>query len=234
MVVIVAILLAVTATLLKPAQDDNIKIEKMQQILKSANIEASVKETISLYDKYILNELIVNKEGDVVSDFSKGKFLKGSARAFDVNIKDEMKKLEKNPNADIQLPLFLFVNEKLDTLFIIPIYGKGLWGPIWGNIAFKNDGNTVSGVTFGHKGETPGLGAEINTPKFQDQFIGKQIMDEKGEFASIKVVKGGVSNSTINPIHGVDAVSGGTITSNGVSEMLDHCLKNYVPFLKKR
>ena len=235
MVILVAILLSLAATLLKPAQDDNIKIEKMQQILKSANIVASVKEAIPLYEKYITNELILDKDGNVLSDYSKGKFIKGDQRAFEINLKEELKKLDPKSESKeaIHLPLFIFVNEKSDTLYIIPLYGKGLWGPIWGNIAFKNDKNTVEGVTFGHKGETPGLGAEIDGPKFQEQFFGKQIFDETGKFVSIRVVKGGVKNSTMNPIYGVDAVSGGTITSNGVNEMLNTCLKNYEPYFKK-
>ncbi len=102
-----------------------------------------------------------------------------------------------------------------------------------GNIAFDSDFNTVAGTSFDHKSETPGLGAEINTKEFQNQFKGKQIFDQNGNFVSVSVVKGGVANSAINPIHGVDAVSGGTITSNGTSEMLKDCIENYVSYIKK-
>ncbi len=236
MVVLVAILLALAATLLKPAQENNIKIEKMQQILKSTNIVADVNQAIPFYEKYITNELVIDQEGNVLSDYSKGSFIKGNERAFDINLKEELKKLDENSTTKkpIHLPLFIMVNDNKDTLFVIPLYGKGLWGPIWGNISFKSDKNTVAGVTFGHKGETPGLGAEISESKFQEEFFGKQIFNEKGEFVSIKVIKGGVKNSSINPIYGVDAISGGTITSNGVNEMLNHCLKNYIPFFKKQ
>jgi Na+-transporting NADH:ubiquinone oxidoreductase subunit C len=94
--------------------------------------------------------------------------------------------------------------------------------------------STIAGVTFGHKGETPGLGAEISTPVFQKQFDNKQIFDQQGVFVSVKVVKGGVKNSTTVPeIHGVDAISGGTITSDGTSEMIEDCLRNYLPYFNK-
>ncbi|MDD2411829.1 MAG: NADH:ubiquinone reductase (Na(+)-transporting) subunit C [Bacteroidales bacterium] len=236
LVIVVAVLLALAATLLKPAQENNVKTEKMQQILQSAGIESPTKETISIYHKYITNELIINIEGEILSDFAQGEFIKGNERAFDLNLKEELRKLSgKTPTPkDVRLPLFVLMNDQKDTLFIIPLIGKGLWGPVWGNIALKSDKNTVAGVTFGHKSETPGLGAEISTPTFQNQFLGKQIFDENGDFTSIKVVKGGVANSSLNPIHGVDAISGGTITSKGVNNMLEICLKNYESFLKTK
>jgi Na+-transporting NADH:ubiquinone oxidoreductase subunit C len=90
--------------------------------------------------------------------------------------------------------------------------------------------NTVYGVSFGHKSETPGLGAEIETEKFQNQFTGKKIFDDQGQFVSVKAVKGGV---TPENTHGVDAVSGATITSDGVTEMVKRTLSNYVPYFKK-
>jgi Na+-transporting NADH:ubiquinone oxidoreductase subunit C len=117
--------------------------------------------------------------------------------------------------------------------YIIPLRGKGLWGPVWGYIAVAADGNTIAGAVFAHKGETPGLGAEIATPQFSNEFRGKQLFDENGEFVSIRVVKGGVANSNINPLHGVDAITGGTVTSNGVDKMLKDCLGRYKEFLKK-
>ena len=89
--------------------------------------------------------------------------------------------------------------------------------------------NTVSGASFGHKAETPGLGAEINTEDFQKQFVGEKIFDESGNFVSVKVIKGGAAPEDL---HGVDAVSGGTITSNGVTEMLRRTLASYIPYFK--
>ncbi len=230
MVVLVAILLATTATLLKPAQDNNVRIEKMQQILKSADVTVEAKDAIAAYDKYIVRELAVDSKGEIVAEFSNQKQVKGNIRPFDINLKVELKKYEKKEVA--LFPVFVFKGDKNDTLYIVSLYGKGLWGPVWGNISLKSDKNTISGVTFGHKGETPGLGAEISEQPFQNQFKEKQIFDETGKLTSITVVKGGVKNSTLDPKHGVDAISGGTITSNGTNDMLKDCLHIYEPFLK--
>ena len=104
-----------------------------------------------------------------------------------------------------------------------------MWGPIWGYLSLEGDMNTVYGASFGHKSETPGLGAEIVTAEFQEHFNGKTIFDQSGNFTSVRVIKGGAAP---DDNHGVDAISGGTVTSNGVSEMLSRTLENYIPFFK--
>ena len=109
--------------------------------------------------------------------------------------------------------------------------GKGLWGPIWGYVALEDDMNTVHGASFGHKGETPGLGAEIETAAFQQQFVGEKIFDESGKFVSVRLVKSGANP---DDKHAVDAVSGGTITSNGVTEMLHRTLGYYVSYFREK
>ena len=110
------------------------------------------------------------------------------------------------------LPVFV-IDRKTS---VIPMQGNGLWGPIWGYLAIASDGKTVVGATFGHKSETPGLGGEITTNKFQDQFAGKQIMD----------------NGNPVPVE-FDAITGATKTSNGVKEMIDSTMKKYSAYLKK-
>jgi Na+-transporting NADH:ubiquinone oxidoreductase subunit C len=110
-------------------------------------------------------------------------------------------------------------------IYVVPVLGKGLWGAIWGNVALADDLTTIVGVNFDHKSETPGLGAEITTKPFQQQFDGKTIFDGNN-FTSVKVDK---RIGKGNP-HAVDAISGGTITSRGVSEMLHDCLQFYVPY----
>ena len=237
MVIVVAALLSAAAILLQPAQERNIKIEKIQDILRSANIESTTSNAEELYDKNIVKEILINSAGEEVSVYSDGKFEKGNRRAFLVDLKAELKiKEQLEPGKSTQEPVYpIFICRKGDeNLYIIPLIGTGLWGPIWGNIALKADMSTIEGVTFGHKGETPGLGAEISTDIFTSHFPGKTIFDETGNFVSITVVKGGVSNSNINPSHGVDAISGGTITSNGVSDMLKDCLENYVLYFKNQ
>lgn len=113
---------------------------------------------------------------------------------------------------DGDLPVYL-VNDRVT---VIPMQGNGLWGPIWGYLAVAADGKTVVGVSFDHKSETPGLGGEITTEKFQSQFSGKQIKE----------------NGRLVPIE-FDAITGATKTSNGVKEMIDKTLKAYTPFFEK-
>lgn len=219
MVLIVAILLSVAAIGLKPFQDQNVKAEKMQSILQSIGVNVEMKDADSTFNHHIREQIVLSIDGKVVE---------GEAKAFDIDLKKEQDKI-KAGDADKQLfPLFVFKKED-STFYVIPLRGKGLWGPIWGYIALLEDKNTVYGASFDHKGETPGLGAEISTDVFEQQFLGKKIFDEGGKFASIKVMKGGAKPSDK---HAVDAISGGTVTSNGVSEMLSRTLKSYVPYLK--
>ena len=127
-----------------------------------------------------------------------------------------------------ELPVFVAEVDG-STKYILPIYGAGLWGPIWGYISLDDNKNTVYGTFFDHQGETPGLGAEITTPKFNNQFRNKQIFSGN-TLVGIRVVKGG--NAT--GVNEVDAISGGTITSQGVQSMLKNYLTNYEPFLKQQ
>lgn len=214
LVVVVAVSLTFVAMALKPKQEDNIRIEKMQNILASAHIEATVKDAIPLYDKYITSTLVVNSKGDEIPNVN----------AFTVNLASELKK----PVDKQQLPVFIASIDGTDYT-ILPVRGKGLWGPIWGYIALEKDYNTIYGVVFDHKSETPGLGAEINVPDFENMFDGKQIFDSQGTFVSIGVLKGGASPDNI---HAVDAISGGTITSKGLEKMLADCLVTYEDYLK--
>jgi len=230
MVIIVAAVLSTTATLLKDKQLQNVKNEKMQSILASAGVESTPENAETLYNKYITEELIISPDGKINDLYKNGSFEKGDKRAFNVDLKSQLYK--KSTGKDFDSPLFVCHIDG-NTYYIIPLLGKGLWGPIWGNIAFNSDFNTVKGVVFGNKGETPGLGAEIITPHFTQPFIGKTIFDSNGKFTSIEVVKGGIQKlPTAQQVHGVDALSGATITSNGVSEMLYNCLENYVPYIK--
>lgn len=219
MVVVIAVMLSVAAISLGPFQARNARIEKMENILSSVAIKATNKEAEKTFAQYITEQVVLNNKGEPVS---------GGTPAFDIDLKKELDKA-KTGNADKELfPLFICKKED-KSFYIIPVRGKGLWGPIWGYIALEGDMNTVAGVSFGHKGETPGLGAEIETEKFQKQFIGKKILDDNGNFISVKVVKGGAAPGDM---HGVDAVSGATITSNGVTEMLKRTLNNYIPYFK--
>jgi Na+-transporting NADH:ubiquinone oxidoreductase subunit C len=221
MVVVVAVALTVVAVKLKPAQEDNIRIEKMQNILSSVNIsttEIPKKRVIDVYNKYIKTAFGINNEGEVVE--------KDAAAIFTIELANELKK----PSERQILPVYIAVLDAGDSVYIVPLRGKGLWGPVWGYMSFKTDFNTVFGTTFDHKGETPGLGAEINQDWFKKPFIGKKIFDVDGKLVSITIVKGGAKP---DDVHGVDAISGGTITSKGVEKMIRDNLTNYEAYFKK-
>ena len=214
-VVIVAFLLAGVSSLLSPKQQDNIRLDKKKQILASLN-ERNLADAAAKYDELIEADYIVNAQGAVVAQ--EGGF---EVKNEDVN--------EEN------LPLYVAkVNGA--TKYIIPMTGNGLWGGIWGYIALNDDCNTIYGVYFSHASETPGLGAEIASDKFQNRFtkdkdgnaIVKKVYDEAGKVA-LAVEKGkGVAGADYH----IDAVSGATITCNGLQVMLETKLAPYYNYLQ--
>lgn len=231
MVVVVAAVLSSAATFLKPMQQRNQAIDKMQSILAAAGKQdVSVENAIEVFNEHITNMIVIDQDGNVLADYSGDE--KQNSEAFNLNLKTEL--FNKSQKRPFRLPLYV-IDKQGEKTYIIPLLGAGLWGPVWGNMAIKSDFSTVTGVTFDHKSETPGLGAEINTNMFQDQFKGKQLLGPDGNFVSVQVVKGGVSNFPANQQkHKVDAISGGTITSNGVNDMIENVIESYVPFFKKQ
>lgn len=230
LVILVAAVLSAAAMLLKPLQERNEAVDKMISILTAAGFEnVNTENAIELFNSTITNMIVINQDGDVVDDYTGDG--KEKSKAFGLNLKEQL--YNKSVNKPYELPLFK-ANKNGEIIYIIPMRGVGLWGPVWGNIALRDDFNTVIGVTFGHKSETPGLGAEITTSVFTEQFPGKTLFDDNGKFTSIKVIKGGIENVEASMRkHAVDAISGGTITCNGVSDMLRNVLESYEPFIKK-
>ena len=227
--VIVAALLSAAALVLQPFQEANVNNEKMMNILQAAdvNIEegANVQE---LFNKDCVKMMLVNGKGEVVEETTENyqKFA-----AFTMNLKDELYK--RDNGQDFVLPVIVINNGK-ENVNVLPLQGAGLWGPIWGYIGMTSDFQNVVGVVFDHKSETPGLGAEITTEKFRSQFQGKTIFSN-GEFVSVDVVKGGVAKLSADlQKHSVDAISGGTITSQGVNNMIENVLGSYLPYIEKQ
>lgn len=216
MVITVAAILSIVAMQLQPMQKKNFERNKKQNILLSLNIESSKDNAIEKYDKYIVDSYVISHKGEKKEDVD----------AFYVNLAKELEKTVEKRN----FPIFVGSVEG-SKQYIIPVRGKGLWGPIWGYIALKDDYNTIYGTNFSHDSETPGLGAEIANRPFQKQFIGKKIFDESGNFTSVKVIKG---EAPADAKHAVDGISGGTITSKGVDKMLDNVLGSYVPYFKQK
>ena len=136
----------------------------------------------------------------------------------------------KKPEMDRVYPLYVYTDAGGEKYYILSVRGNGLWDEIWGNVALKGDLATVAGVSFDHKGETPGLGAEIkDNAKFQEQFKDKTIFGYNGTYSSVIVRKGGAQNDAYE----VDGISGATVTANGVSEMLNRGIKYYLPYIKR-
>ena len=216
LVLVVGVVLSVVYQALRPKQLENIADDTKKQILASARIVPTNGQNISdLYSDHIKGSYIVNNKGQKIDD---------GVSAFDVNVSLESKK----PADERLLPVFECTTDA-GLKYILPVYGAGLWGPIWGYIAFDNNGDTIYGAYFAHAGETPGLGAEIEKPAFQQQFDGKDIFSKTGDFTSVAVVKVGKEPADQAWVH---AVSGGTITSQGVQKMLFNSLEPYSTFLK--
>ena len=209
MVVIVAFLLAFVSSSLKDIQNANVKNDTKKQILSAINV-SDVKDADAEFAKYEVKDMLVQADGTLAAYTGE----------FNTSFKGEI--------AENRLHVF---ECKVDgaTKYIVPVYGAGLWGPVWGYVALNDDKDTVFGVYFNHAGETPGLGAEITTPKFQAPFVGKKVL-ENGE-VGLSVVKAG---KVAKPDYEVDGISGGTITSQGVDAMLKDCLKLYKPFLSNK
>ena len=231
LVVVVGSILAILAVQLKPLQDKNAEVKKKLDILSAMmdteskgitrkNAEEEFKKYIDL-DKAV----ILDSKGGVIEGMFDvdGKIIEGEA--FDIDIKKEFKD-KKRKKEFRNFPLF--VGElKGESVYIIPIIGNGLWGPIWGFICIDSDMNTIKGASFGHKGETPGLGAEITQKFFINGWVGEKIADKDGVFKPFKMVK---DQSGATEESKVDGITGGTITSKGVEEMANRCLEGYVSY----
>jgi Na+-transporting NADH:ubiquinone oxidoreductase subunit C len=214
--VVAAVLLAGAATLLKPMQDANRKKEKQENILSV--VGKTGENDYKQFDQ-LITSLVIDENGDVVE----------GVKAFDIDLAMDKRIKSKDANHKLQYPLYVFEENGKKT-YILQLAGVGLWGPIWGYLALDEDGNTIKQAVFDHKGETPGLGAEINTDAFESQFQNKLILNENNEFVSVQVTKGAKAEGEM---HQVDAISGGTITSNGVSNMLKEDIQFYLTYLNK-
>lgn len=206
-VVVVAFLLAFVSSALKSPSEANERIDQQKQILASLNLRPDKSEVEAKYKEVVLADPIVNTEG---TEFKQN-------GGFDVK--------RKEISAD-NLPVFVCSVDG-ETKYVIPLVGKGLWGTIWGYLALNDDCQTVYGAYFSHESETAGLGALISEQSFQDEFKGKKIHDEEGNY--LKIVKFGAKQT--NPDIECDGISGATLTTNGVSQMLQDYLKMYKNYL---
>ena len=210
MVVVVASVLAFTASSLKDLQQENVRKEKMQNILATIGIETD--------RDHIVSQLALRNDGTVdenVDPFS------GIKLALE---------LKKDP-IDQRFPLY-FANVQDVSYYIIPLRGSGLWDAIWGYVALESDRNTIKGAVFDHKAETAGLGAEITQQWFMNRFVGEKVFDNDGKLVGISVSKTNNDPKDLDKgDHEVDAISGATITGDGVSDMIMERLTHYQSYL---
>lgn len=210
MVIIVGALLAFASTSLKEKQDENIRKEKMQNILASVGVIVEREDAPEKFAQVIKEQLALKSDGTVDE----------ASKAFDIDLKNELSKKEDEQ----RFPLYVAEQEG-KRFYIVPLRGAGLWDAIWGYVALEEDLNTIKGTVFDHKGETPGLGAEITQKWFQDRFIGEKISDKSGEIVGVEVAKGNTNPAKDD--NKVDAISGATITGNGVTAMIKERLSHY-------
>lgn len=218
LVIIVGTVLAYAATSLQPLRDKNVREEKMQNILSTVGIETTRDESKVLYTQYVKEAYALNENGEIIE----------GADAFQINLAKELKK----PANEQSFPIYIAKIEG-KKYYIVPLQGKGLWDAIWGYIALKDDVNTIKGAVFDHKGETPGLGGEITQDWFRARFKDEKIFDSSGNLIGVSVVKGR-PDPTDKGDNKVDAISGATITGDGVSDMISERLQHYLPFFKKQ
>ena len=225
-VVVVAAVLAVAAMAFKPMQTANIKAETLSQMMVAAGLgtmdefqEIGNDNVLVRYSENISEAFTVNLDGDKVSDLKTDKDnieLVDNFKPQDVAIKN---------HGEATLPVYRFKSGAT----VIPIYGAGLWGPVWGYIALDTDFQTILGVYFDHSGETPGLGSKIkDDPEFQAQFIGKSF-DLANTANPFDILKGGAPEGNN---HAVDAISGSTMTCRGLDTGIDLWIGAYSNYLK--
>ncbi|MCH1431215.1 MAG: Na(+)-translocating NADH-quinone reductase subunit C [Flavobacteriaceae bacterium] len=220
MVLVVASSLAFTASSLKDKQNENVRKEKMQNILSTIGISTDRDKAEGLYNQYIKQELALIKDGSNDE----------TVNAFKIEMATETKK----PLEQQRFPLYIAEVEEAK-YYIVPLRGAGLWDAIWGYIALEGDMTTIKGAVFDHKGETAGLGAEITQDWFQERFIGEKVFDTKGNLVGINVSKTNNDPKDLDKDdHEVDAISGATITGDGVTDMILERLTHYLPYLQAK
>ena len=215
---VVSLFLSLTAALLEDQIEENIEVDKKKNLIKMIGIDISNMSSEDIVNTYKISikEFIVDSEGH---------------ERLDLSIEDLLIVEDKGLGsfAYIYDDKLFYPLYKSEDAIIIPISGKGLWSTLYGYFALELDFKTVKGITFYQHGETPGLGAEVDKPWFQNNFIGKKIFNNNNELVSITVAKG----SSGDNIHGVDGISGATVTSNGVTDFLKRTLNNYKPYFDR-
>lgn len=219
LVLVVGSLLAFFANATKEMRDNNDKVKTQMDILSAMGVDSDRSNATETFNQYIKQQFVI--EGEKVTE---------NKEAYLINIKKEL----DNAKQGLVQKLPLFVGEKDGKkIYIVPVRGNGLWDAIWGYIALNDDLKSINGVYFDHKGETPGLGANITESFFKDDFKGEMLFDASGNYKSVEISKSnGDPNNEDKTDNQVDAISGATITGNGVGAMLNSGIKLYLPYFE--
>jgi Na+-transporting NADH:ubiquinone oxidoreductase subunit C len=245
MVIVVGASLSALYGFLRPIQIKNEITKKKMDIVQAigfSKTEATRDNASEMFDQYVVKRISINYAGEIVTELTSQDSINPANKLdpFNIDVKKEYKnKIQKKVNKNKKDPVALeealsavetsypmFICEKNDTMLtVIPLVGTGLWGPIWGYVALMDDNETIYGAKFDHAGETPGLGAEIKEDFFTVKFKGEKLNVVGNKLFS--VIKGGQTPSD----HEVDGITGGTITSKGVDEMMNRTIKVYLKYL---
>ncbi|MFA0349351.1 Na(+)-translocating NADH-quinone reductase subunit C [Vibrio sp. 10N.222.55.C6] len=226
-----SIIVSTAAVVLKPKQQANAVLDQQTKILEVAGIELAG-NIPELYAENIEPRLVDFATGDFVDGdataYDQRKAAKDPAQSIKLSAEDDIAKILRRANTGT---VYLVKDGAETSKVIIPVHGNGLWSMMYAFVAVETDGNTVSGITYYEQGETPGLGGEVENPSWRAQFVGKKLFDENHKPA-IQVVKGGAPQGSE---HGVDGLSGATLTSVGVQHTFDFWLGDmgFGPFLAK-
>lgn len=213
LVVVVGAILSSLSLGLKPLKDKNAEVKKQIDILNAIGVAADRTNAQELYAQYVgENTFVVSAQGEKLE----------GENAFELDVQKQHR--DKTIAEDARkFPVFV-ANKDGQTMYVLPTVGKGLWGPIWGFVAVGDDMETIVGASFDHKTETPGLGAEIKNTSFEEQYIGAKMTSD------ITVVKDGSGKLDAQK---VDGITGGTITSKGVEEMMNRTMAVYAAYFSK-
>jgi Na+-transporting NADH:ubiquinone oxidoreductase subunit C len=219
LVLVVGSLLAFFANATKEMRDNNDKVKTQMDILSAMGVDSDRTNATEVFNEYIKQQFVI--EGEKVTE---------NNEAYLINIKKQL----DNAKQGLVQKLPLFVGEKDGkNIYIVPVRGNGLWDAIWGYVALNDDLKSINGVYFDHKGETPGLGANITESFFKDDFKGEMLFDAEGNYKSVEISKSnGDPNNEDKTDNQVDAISGATITGTGVGSMLKSGIKLYLPYFE--
>ncbi|RXJ72958.1 Na(+)-translocating NADH-quinone reductase subunit C [Veronia nyctiphanis] len=229
-----SVIVSMSAVVLRPQQQANAKLDVQRNIIAVAGLPGDTSDITAMFDKYIETKLVDLKTGEYSNDVDAASYdqviaAKDASTSIALTPDQDKAKILRRANL---AKIYLVKDEKGNiSRVILPVHGNGLWSMMYAFVAVETDGNTVAGITYYKQGETPGLGGEVENPRWRGQFVGKQLFDEQGKPA-LKVVKGGAQSGDI---HGVDGLSGATLTSDGVQNTFNFWLgeNGFGPFLTK-